>query len=73
MVTIAYSQSKPLKSLGLSCHRSRAREYNAEAKRQNLTGIRWDDNGDCEITSRRDRAAWLKSQKQVDADGGYSD
>ncbi len=73
MGTVAYSQSKPLKSLALSCHRTLAAEYNAQAKRRGLTGIKWDGNGDCEVTSRPDRAAWLRSQKQHDADGGYSD
>lgn len=71
MVNNAYS--RPLESLALSCHRELAAEYNAEARKQGLRGIKWDHNGDCEITCRRDRAAWLRSQKQYDADGGYSD
>ena len=69
----AYSTARPLSSLGMSCHRDLAGEYNAEAKNQGLTGIKWDPSGDCKITSRRDRAKWLRSQQQHDADGGYSD
>jgi len=71
--SIAYSTARPLKSLALSCHRDQAAEYRAEAKRRGLTGIKWNQNGDCEITSRRDRAKWLRSQKQHDGDGGYGD
>ncbi len=73
MGTVAYSQSRPLESLGLSCHRDLAARYNAEAKKRGLTGIKWDKNGDCEITSRADRKAWNRSQQQHDADGGYGD
>lgn len=67
----AYSTARPLKSLALSCHRDQAAEYNAEAKRQGLTGIKWNPNGDCEITSPRHRAKWLRSQRQVDVDAYY--
>lgn len=73
MGTVAYSESKPLDSLALSCHRDLAGEYNAAAQRQGLTGIKWDANGDCRITSRRDRARWLRSQRQHDVEAGYSD
>ena len=73
MGTVAYSQSKPLKSLALSCHRDNADEYNRVAKLAGLTGIKWDKNGDCEITSRSDRAKWLRGQQQHDQDGGYGD
>lgn len=73
MGTVAYSQSKPLKSLALSCHRDTADEYNAIAKKRGLTGIKWDKNGDCEITSRGDRAKWLRGQQMHDQDAGYSD
>lgn len=68
----AYSDSKPLKSLALSCHRDRAAEHNAEAQRRGLTGIKWDEAGNCEITSGRDRAAWLRSQQQHDEDAYYT-
>ena len=68
-----YSDSNPLPSLALSCHRSQADAYNEKAKGLGLTGIEWDAEGDCTITSRKDRAAWLRSQQQVDADGGYGD
>lgn len=73
MGTVAYSESKPLESLALSCHRDLAAEYNAVAKKLGLTGIKWKSNGDCVITSRSDRKKWLRSQHQHDADGGYSD
>jgi hypothetical protein len=73
MGTVAYSESKPLPSLALSCHRDLAAQYNAVAKQQGLTGIKWDHNGDCVITSRSDRKKWLRSQHQHDADGGYGD
>lgn len=73
MGTVAYSESKPLDSLALSCHRDVAADYNARAKLLGLTGIKWDHNGDCHITSRRDRARWLRSQEQHDAEGGYGD
>ena len=69
----AYSTARPLSSLSMSCHRNQADTYNAEAKKQGLTGIVWDHDGDCTITSRRDRAKWLRSQQQHDADGGYGD
>lgn len=69
----AYSSGRPLPSLSMSCHRTLAAEYNAQAKERGLTGIKWDGNGDCEITSRSDRAAWMRSQHQHDEDGGYGD
>jgi len=69
----AYNTARPLESLALSCHRDLADDYNAEAKRQGLNGIHWDQEGDCKISSRRDRAKWLRSQHQFDADGGYGD
>jgi hypothetical protein len=73
MVSRAYGAGKELASLSLSCHRDCAAEYNAKAKGLGLTGIKWDAEGDCTITSRQDRAAWLRSQQQHDDDGGYGD
>ena len=71
--TVAYSETKPLNSIALGCHPDLVREYNDAARRQNLTGIKWANDGSCQITSRSDRAKWLRSQSQHDADGGYSD
>jgi hypothetical protein len=71
--TVAYSGSKPLNSIALGCHPEMVGEYNAAAKKQGLTGIRWMTDGSCEITSRGDRAKWLRSQQQHDDDGGYGD
>jgi len=71
--TVAYSESKPLNSLALGCHRDLVGQYNAEARRRGLTGIKWAKDGSCQITSRSDRARWLRSQRQHDADGGYGD
>lgn len=73
MGVAAYTGAQPLQSLAMSCHRTQVEEYNAEARRQGLTGISWGPDGTCEITSRRDRAKWLRSQKQHDDDGGYGD
>jgi hypothetical protein len=73
MTANTYRGHEPLESLALSCHRDMVPEYRDKAKRLGLTGIKWDKDGDCTITSRRDRATWLRSQEQSDADGGYSD
>lgn len=73
MTANTYSESDPLTSLALSCHRDMVGKYREKAKKLGLTGIKWDANGDCTITSRRDRATWLRSQEQHDGDGGYLD
>jgi hypothetical protein len=48
-------------------------KYRAKAKKLGLTGIKWDSEGDCTITSRRDRKKWLESEQKHDGDGGYGD
>jgi hypothetical protein len=71
--TVAYSGSKPLESLALSCHPDQVAEYNEAARKEGLTGISWDARGRCSITSRGDRKAWLRVQGLHDNEGGYGD
>lgn len=74
MVTVAtYSESNPLVSTALGCHREMVDEYNGEVKRRGITGVEFLPDGQCKITSRAGRAAWLKSLGRHDNDGGYGD
>ena len=73
MLSDGYRDHRPLNSLALSCHREQVEEYNQAAKDKGLTGLKWDRDGNCQITSRRDRAAWLRENKMLDHDGGYGD
>lgn len=69
----AYNTANPLVSLSLSCHPESAGEYNSAAKELGLTGIEWDRQGRCLITSRKSRREWLRANHQHDGDGGYGD
>lgn len=69
----AYSEAKPLESIGLSCHPEDAAERNEDAKRLGIAGISWDKRGRCKITSRQARKKWLNANRLHDGDGGYGD
>lgn len=70
-----YSDSKPLESLGASCHPSQVAEMNANAQARGLTGVRWRPDGMCEFTSRgkTGRAGYLTANGIIDRQGGYGD
>ena len=70
-----YSEAHPLVSQALGCHPDQVEEYREAARRQGLTGVRYRDDGTCELTSRgrHGRAGLLRASGLHDNDGGYSD
>ena len=73
LMTVAYSESKPLISEGLGCMRSQVQDMRDAIKRRNIRGIRVLDSGQLEITSRQGRRELLRMRGLVDGDAGYSD
>lgn len=73
MMTVAYSESKPLISEGLGCMRSQVAEMRKAIRLHNIKGVRVLDNGQLEITSRRGRREICRMRGLADADAGYSD
>jgi len=80
MMTQAYSDSKPLVSVSMSCHPDQAAMMNAAIKEHGISGVEWDRNGKCNITSRAGRARAMPIVGNMvglsnvhDDDGGFSD
>lgn len=64
---------RPLHSEGLSCHPSQAEEFREKARKAGLTGVDYDKDGNCSITTRQQRKLLLKLRNGHDKDGGYGD
>ena len=73
LMTVAYSESKPLISEGLGCMRSQVQDMRDAIRKRNIRGVRVLDTGQLEITSRRGRREVLHMRGLADAEGGYSD
>lgn len=48
-------------SLALGCHPSQAAEFNEIMHQHNVTGVRYDEKGNCKVSSEQDYAAVTKS------------
>lgn len=68
-----YSESNPLPMVSASCHRSQVEEYREFAKRNGITGMKWNEKGDCYCTSRQDRRKYHQLAGRRDNDAGFSD
>lgn len=75
MVSLTYQSGRPLVSKTLSCHPAQAEEMNRAAQEKGLTGVYYNERGECELTSRgaQGRAGEMKRRGVVDFDGVYSD
>jgi hypothetical protein len=71
--TVAYSESKPLRSQGLGCMKHQVPEMRRLVEQHRLTGIKVCNDGSLEITSRQDRAKLMKLRDCHDNDGGFGD
>lgn len=65
--------STPLVSIAAGCHPSQAKEFNELARKHGLTGVYYNQRGECEFSSRRQRREWNEIRGLHDKDGGYSD
>lgn len=80
MVNQAYSESRPLVSQALGVPPSQAAMMDEEVRKEGIAGVRYNALGECVITSRDGRAAWMKKFGERvgianvhDADGGCGD
>lgn len=73
MIGGAINQAKPLRSLGLGCHRTQAREFNQYYRENGITGAHHDKDGVCVLESRQARNKVLKLRGLRDNDAGYGD
>ena len=73
--TYGYSEDKPGKSIGMSCHSSQVDERNALMKKHGIQGVEFvhGKKVNCQITSRSGRRAAMKLFGYHDNDGGYGD
>ncbi len=69
----AIRANKPLESQGLSVHRSQADEFNEHYRKNGITGVHHEPNGDCVIESRGERNKVLALRGLRDNDAGYGD
>jgi hypothetical protein len=79
-IAAGYSEGKPGKSLSMSCHPAQSQLMNDTMKAHGISGVQWDRDGKCKITSRRARARampivgnMLRLGPIHDEDGGYGD
>jgi len=79
-VASSYAEKKPGTSTSMSSHRKQAGRMNEAMKAHSISGIEWDKNGNCTITSTKARARAMPVLGRMlglgnlhDADGGYSD
>lgn len=70
-----YSEKRPGKSIGMSCHPSQIPERNALLKAHGITGAHYDPSkrDNCVITARGGRRELMKILDLHDEDGGYGD
>jgi hypothetical protein len=68
-----YREHDPLLSDGLGCLKSQVPELREVIRKHNIKGVRVQDSGKLEITSRRGRRDLLRVRGLADADGGYGD
>jgi len=73
MIGGAISQSRPLRSLGLGCHRTQVAEFNQFYRDNRITGVHHDADGTCVLESREARNEVLKLRGLRDNDAGYGD
>lgn len=70
-VSTAYSRG--LRSRAAGIHSSQVAEFREHLKREGITGVSYDNNGDVIFTSRAGRKKFLKHRGMQDNDGGYGD
>ncbi len=70
-ITKTFSESTPHSSLSISCHRDTVEAYREVARRHNLTGVSFDNEGNYTATSKRDHAEMLKALQMHNEDAGY--
>lgn len=63
----------PLRSDALGCHPDQIKEFTADAKAAGLTGVSFDADGTCVVSTRRQRAQYAAMRGLHDKDGGYGD
>jgi hypothetical protein len=73
MLGTAISVAKPLKSIGLGCHRTQVEEFNQFYRENGINSAHHDANGDCILESRQARNQVLKLRGMRDNDAGYGD
>lgn len=63
----------PMVSDALGCHPTQAREFESRARSLGITGISYNENGDCIIADRSSRRKWCEARGIRDRNAGYSD
>ena len=69
--SMAYNRE--LRSRATSVHKDQAAEYNEWAQSHGISGVRWDDKGDCYFSSRGARNEVMRRRGLMDMDAGYGD
>ncbi len=76
MGTVAYSEADPWTSQSVGCMPGQVAEYREFVRKHNLSGVRVNDDGSVECTTRGDRGrrGLIKALGDChDNDGGYGD
>lgn len=73
MVGNAINGAKPLRSIGLGCHRTQVQEFNQMYAEAGISGAGHDPDGTCVLESRQARNKVLKLRNMRDNDAGYGD
>ena len=80
MLSGAYSQAKPLRSISMGCHPEQVDLLNNAMRQHGVQGVEWDRRGRCNITSRKGRAKAMPIFGKMvglsnvhDDSGGYGD
>lgn len=79
-IASGYSEGSPGSSTSMSSHPKQAGLMNDAMKAHGISGVEWDKNGKCKITSRRARKRAMPVVGRMlglgglhDEDGGYGD